>query len=160
LTYWKHQTNAKQGSNFPYPYVDGAVFEEGNLSYSGRLYLWNPNYAIMYGYATPNLHGDVGISVFYGGGKLYPSIAVGIYNNFSNSYNSTSSSIELTPSVIGTSSPRSEDWGDFIRLRSYGGNDMVWISTGFTAVHRNNQDIIQPIYIIFGRAGDMRNLPQ
>jgi hypothetical protein len=41
-----------------------------NLTYVGRPYIWVPDFAWFYGFASPNDHGDIAIEEIYGGGKM------------------------------------------------------------------------------------------
>ena len=78
----------------------------------GRPLLWSSSYAWMYGFASPNSQGDIGIAAFFGGGKLvpFPSVAIGIRNedNFS------APAWKIVPLVMGK---HSDKWGDYIRVR-------------------------------------------
>ena len=136
---------------FPFPYIDGATFDtKNNMSYFSRPLIWNPNYAWMYGYTSPDKQGNVGIQAFYGGGKYNPSIAVGVANDFV-----APNSWHMLPLVNGSDGPAGASfmdpsaWGDFVRLRPSYDNSSKWVGSGWTLQGGHQANNIDPKFFKF-----------
>jgi hypothetical protein len=141
--YW----NAKQGSGFPFPYVNAATFQESTMSYIGRPLMWSGSVAWMYAYMAPRANGDLGVLAYYGGGSYNPSLGVGVVDVYSGSpppytmYNVVSST---------NGSPR---WGDYSRVRTWAGADLGpwWEASGYSMQGCSDNSCAEPRYVIFGR---------
>lgn len=142
--------NVMQGGGFPYPYINAATFRESDKSYTGRPLIWNSNYAFLYGDAAPDNRGHLGISLFWGGGSYYPNHAVGIDDDF----NGAPPPWEVVATNIGTNGPSDNQWGDYVRARSYNPSGLLWAATGYTLHGGNTGSSTDPRYIIFGRERD------
>jgi hypothetical protein len=70
--------------------------------------LWNPDYAVAYPAATADDHGNVLVSLHYGGGSVAPSQAIGRLT-------STAAPLkwELTQVASGSAGPSDGQWGDY-----------------------------------------------
>jgi hypothetical protein len=144
------------GATFPYPYINAATFKvNSDMKYQGRPYIWSPNFAWLYGFASPNNRGDVAVSAVFGGGKYYPSMAAGIYNN-QNVSGHPWNMIKLVNGTNGPSATQSPfEWGDYLRVRPFSGVGPTWIASGWT-LQGGVQDLnVEPRYFIFGKASDV-----
>lgn len=147
--------NAAQGNGFPWPYLNAAVFKiSDDMTYSGRPYLWSSDKAWMYGFVSPNVHGDLAIVASVGGRGLYPSMAIGINGNSSGSPSPWDTKIVIN----GTSGPSGNKWGDYFRLRPFSGSGLNWAASGYTLQGGSRGDFIEPRYLVFGRENDAANL--
>jgi hypothetical protein len=145
------QTTYENGTTFDLPYIDAATFKItsniSNSTYLGRPYLWNPNFAWLYGYASPNEKGDVAVVAFYGGNELNRiNMAAGIDDSF----NGSPPRWEMRTILNGTHLPSENEWGDFVRLRPENGSGSRWVSSGFTLQGNNTERFIEARYIVFG----------
>lgn len=148
--------------DFPYPYIDGAVFDLGDdFRYVARPYVWNTDHAWSYASSSPNLN-LLGIAAFYGGGKYYPGENVAIqYIKEPLSSRPLSSGPSFSGLVDSNGGPSDSSWGDYIRVRPYAAPDdpfnHLWIATAFT-YNKNNPipgvDTVKTYYAIFGRDAD------
>ena len=144
---------ASAGNGFPWPYLNAAKFRLSDMKYLESPYLWSPDHAWMYGSVSPNSRGDLGIVAFYGGGKVNPSLAIGISQNSNNNNNDTSqlqSAWKMEPVMRGTNGPSQNDWGDFLRIRPYSGSVVNWVASGYTLKGGSTEDFIEPLYLVFG----------
>ena len=144
---------ASAGNGFPWPYLNAAKFRLSDMTYLESPYLWSPDHAWMYGSVSPNSKGDLGIVAFYGGGKVNPSLAIGISQNSNNNNNDAAqlqSAWKMEPVMRGTNGPSENDWGDFLRIRPYSGSLVNWIATGYTLQGGSTEDFIEPVYLVFG----------
>ncbi|HET7391700.1 MAG TPA: discoidin domain-containing protein, partial [Nitrososphaeraceae archaeon] len=150
---------ASAGNGFPWPYLNAAKFRLSDMTYLERPYLWSPDHAWMYGSVSPNSKEDLGIVAFYGGGKVNPSLAIGISENSINNNNNNNSNNDAAQlqsawkmeSVMrGTNDPSQNDWGDFLRIRPYSGSVVNWVASGYTLQGGSTEDFIEPVYLIFG----------
>ena len=118
--------NVGQGKGFAYPYINAATFSIRDMSYTGRPYVWHSDYAWMYGFTSPNKRG-LALVAFVGGGALYPTVNFAIADNY----------VHPPPGWVmywiasSTNAPARQAWGDFIRVRPYGGESPLWIGTGY-----------------------------
>jgi hypothetical protein len=139
---------AAKGNGFPWPYLNAAEFRVNDMMYLGRPYLWSQESAWMYGFVAPNTNQDVGIVAFAGGGNLYPSTEVGINTNTASGLQTP---WEMKMVLNGTKSPSSNKWGDFLRVRPFGGSSLAWSASGYAFQGESIGNFVEPHYIIFGR---------
>jgi hypothetical protein len=74
--------------------------------------IWHNDYAYAYPDASPNDNGDVGISLFRGGGTINPGHVVGVLDNGSNRWT-------LQGTRNGTNGPNGNKWGDYVTCRNH-----------------------------------------
>jgi hypothetical protein len=147
--------NAAQGNGFPWPYLNAAVFKiSDDMTYSGRPYLWSSDKAWMYGFVSPNVHGDLALVASVGGRGLYPSMAVGINGNANGSHPPW----DMKMVINGTSGPSVNKWGDYFRIRPFSGSGLTWVASGYTLQGGSRGDFIEPRYLVFGRENDAASL--
>ena len=139
---------AAKGNGFPWPYLNAAEFTVNDMMYLGRPYLWSQESGWMYGFVAPNGNQDVGIVAFAGGGNLYPSTEVGINTNTASGLQTP---WEMKMVLNGTKSPSSNKWGDFLRVRPFGGSSLAWSASGYAFQGESIGNFVEPHYIIFGR---------
>ena len=137
---------ADKGNGFPQPFVDSATFRVSDMKYLSRPSLWSPDYAWQFASAFPNSKGDLGIIAFYGGGKLNPSVAIGIASDF----NGTLQHWEMYPVVSGTNGPSDSQWGDYLTIRPYDKSRPLWVASAFTLQGGTTVYSIEPRYLVFG----------
>jgi hypothetical protein len=135
--------NAKQGSGFPYPYVNVATFRESSLTFLSNPKMWNPNFAFMFGFASPNgIPGELGIVTVYGGNQLYPSIAAGVVDSGSG----PPPPYQLIS--IRSGNHAASAYGDYIRDRPL---QRIWIGSGYTLQGCSSGNCVEPRFFAFGR---------
>lgn len=148
--------------NFPYPYVDGAVFDlSDDLKYVAKPVIWSPDHAWSYGSASPNVN-LLGMAAFYGGGKYYPgeNVAIQAVKDPSSS-EPLSSGWSFSAVADSSGGPKDSLWGDYIRVRPYAEPDdpsnHLWIASAFTYNTNDpspGRDSVRTYYVIFGREAD------
>jgi hypothetical protein len=137
--------HAKQGSGFPYPYVNIATFRTSDFGFLTNAKLWNPNFAFMFGYASPlNNPNKVGIVAIYGGGLYYPSISAGVVD----SRDPPPPPFHLLNVKSGTNGASA--YGDYIRDRPVNGLGPYWIGSGYTLQGCSGGNCVEPRFFAFG----------
>ncbi len=117
------------------------------MTYLRRPLLWNPNFGVLYAYASPNERGQLGLIATFGGGEIGPSIGASI--NLVND-NGNLSSWDLTPLINGTHVPTENEWGDYLRVRNYNATESLWTATGYTLQGGSSTNYIEPRLFVFG----------
>lgn len=143
--------NAASGNGFPQPYVNAATFDSRTLSYVGRPYLWNSDYAWAWIAAYPNERGDVGIATWRIGKGLNPQLYVAIDDQL----NGEPPPWEVKEVAASKTSTLSNSWGHYLRVRHHSPNNLAWIVSGFVSVNGSaGPGVSEPHFAIFGRARD------
>jgi Putative peptidoglycan binding domain len=156
----------EHGATFKWPYINAATFRASDLNYIGRPYVWSPNFAWLYGFASPHDNGDLAIMAYFGDGQtIFPSLAAGVIRN-----NVTASPWNLVNVKSSTNVPAENKWGDYIRVRPdtfATDGALAWAAAGFTLQGGSSGQFIQPLYFTFGVGGtnliplpsdDLRNI--
>lgn len=106
--------------------------------------IWSPSFAYAYPDACPNIDGDVAITLFRGGGTLFPSHVVGVWEP-------TTTSWSLQGIQNGTHGPSDETWGDYLTCRRHTSTEQNWLAIGFTLQGGGGRTNIQPCIAHFER---------
>ena len=121
------------GGKFAFPHIRLAIIDRAAIDAGGsdpikpiaEPHIWNSAFAFAYISAAPSANGDgdIGLSMFYGGPKIYPSAAVGVLKpDASGNWNLT-----LTQLADGNTTPRClvkrgvwndscGKWGDYLSV--------------------------------------------
>jgi hypothetical protein len=133
----------------PYPYVRVVRINEATKTLIAEPDLWNRNFAYCYPATAPNDRGDLGLSVFYGGGTVHPSHAVGIDDDFTPGVGWS-----LVTTRAGTNGPDRNRWGDYLAVRRHAPDGLTWVATGYTQQGGSAGTDIEPRFVHFGRRRD------
>jgi hypothetical protein len=140
--------SASQGGAFPFPYVDVARVDPNSLTLIDQPIIFNRDFAFSYPAASPNGRGDLGLSLFAGGGPLFPTHVLGFVDDISPDG-------LLLATVASTQGPNSSgDWGDYVTVRSHAPDGLTWIATGYSLQGGGGDSNVQPLYFWFGRYRD------
>ena len=126
----------------PHPHVRVVRLDEATLRVIDEPDIWSPDVAYAYPEACPNTEGDVAITLFRGGGIMYPSHAVGIWDRASGSWT-------LQGTRNGTSGPADGKWGDYVTCRRAAPNGREWVAVGFTLQGGGTRRHIKPQVVRF-----------
>lgn len=138
-------TPAPGRAAYPHPHVRVAIVPKAQLL-SGPAtlprdavdepHIWNSTVAMVYAAAAPNNEGTVGLSLYFGGKKHFPSAAIGVLRKQGGNWNAT-----LTVLATGKNSPRCKvsggfddecgAFGDYIHVRPQLDDPKGW----YVAVH-------------------------
>ncbi len=120
------------GGKYAYPHIRMAIIDRAAVEAGGsdplkpiaEPNIWNAGFAFAYPSAAPNKNGDVGLSMFFGGPKVYPSAAVGVLKQDADG----KWGVVLTMLAEGKNTPRcaTKDgiddscgkWGDYMSVRA------------------------------------------
>ncbi len=137
--------HATQGGAYAYPQTHVKRFNQSTRALLSEQVVYAANFAWMYPSAHPNAAGDVGGTIAYGGGSLYPSAACYIADG----YNSRSfQPLENAFVVGGSAGPTSNRWGDYLTSRRNWYQSNSWVGTGYALDASRNP---VPHYVWFGR---------
>jgi hypothetical protein len=139
--------NAKQGGNFPVPYVEAATFRQDTLDYVSRPLIWSSNFTWHYPFASPNARGDLGVTVNGGSTSTYVSTLFAIDDD----YNGTPPGWENVYLRVGAAGATA--WGDYNRNRPHQPAGLTWVSAGHT--NQGGATGIQPGLFNVGRERDL-----
>jgi hypothetical protein len=150
--------DSAQGTGFPYPHVRWARFNLPGLNLADQGQIWNPGYAWAYPSAHPNDRGDVGGTIAFGGGALYPGSALWI----SDSYNgNTLQPLEYYAAAFGnsggppvTSTVGINHWGDYLDAQRAVPYSNTWVGTGYVLDGGYDQNNVRTHFFWFGREQD------
>lgn len=135
--------SANRTTGRPFPYVRAIRINEQTKSLLNEPDIWNSSYAYAYPDAYPNNQGDVGITLFRGGGTRNPGHVVGTWNNATGSWS-------LAGTRTGTNGPADNKWGDYLTCRQHLPDGRTWLATGFTLEGGSSRNFIQPRLVHFG----------
>lgn len=134
----------RQGTR-PQPHVRVARIDEATMTILDEPDLWSRGVALAYADASPNGNGEVGITVFFGGGgTAFPSHAIGAWDAAAGRW-------ELRASRIGTHGPVDGKWGDYVTCRPGHPDGSNWFATGFVLDGGDDLDFIRPFLVRFSR---------
>lgn len=134
----------QRGDKRPFPHVRVARINAATMSLIDEPDIWSPDYAFAYPDAYPNSNGDVGITLFSGGGTQHPTHVVGIFNP-------TGKQWDLAVVRKGTHGPIDNTWGDYITVRPLAPANKKWIAVGFTLQGGNKASFVEVHVAQFGR---------
>lgn len=127
----------------PMPYVRVVRLNEQTKAVINEPDIWNADFAFAYPDACPNDRGQVGISLFFGGGTVHPSHSVGVWNDASDNWS-------LLTTANGTDGPADDKWGDYLACRRHSPDGLTWMATGFTLQGGSSRSAIEPRVVHFG----------
>ena len=135
---------APRDVNFRFPHVRVTILDKDTKQVIEEPHIYSQDFAYAYLAAAPNLNGDVGVVVNFGGDKFNPSTAVGFLRK---QPRGNRSSWNLATAVAGKAFPPDRAWGDYLTLRLDGRNQRNWVAS--TLVRENN-GTTEVGYEIFG----------
>jgi hypothetical protein len=125
----------------PQPYVRAVRIDAATKALVGEPDIWNSAFAFAYPDACANVAGGVGISLFRGGGPIFPTHVVGVWQN---------AAWMLADTKAGTSGPQDGKWGDYVTCRRRAPDGVTFIASGFTLQGGALPSNIEPRYVHFG----------
>ena len=131
------------GSARPLPYVRVVRINEDTRRVIDEPDIWNQQYAYAYPDASPNDRGDVGITLFRGGGPRHPGHVVGTWNPAASAWT-------LLATRDGTHGPSDRKWGDYLACRRHSPDGLTWMAVGFTLQGGNTRNAVEPRLVHFG----------
>ena len=139
-------TFAWTSNNFnerPRPYVRVVNISAANESLINEPDIWNQEMAFAYPALCPNNRGDLGITLFVGGGDYHPGHVVGVRDAQRGVW-------DLAASRYGTNGPDDGKWGDYLGILPYSDSGASWIASGYTLRGGSNRTDIEPRVVQFG----------
>lgn len=113
----------RSGTLRPFPFVRVVRLALPNFARVDEPDIWSPDHAYAYPDACPNDYGQIGITLYSGGGRLHPSHVVGVFDDQRSAW-------DLETTVNGTHGPVDGKWGDYLTCRRHSPDGLSWICTG------------------------------
>ena len=132
----------KQTPGRPFPFVRVARINEANMALVDEPDIWNTSLAFAYPDACPNAQGDVGITLFAGGGTAHPMHLIGVRTASGASWN-------LRAVAKSTHSPAQPKWGDYLTCRPDHPNADQWVASGYSLQGGSGIANIAPHFVRF-----------
>jgi hypothetical protein len=132
----------------PFPHIRAVRINEASKAVVDQPDIWSSATAWAYPAAGVNDRGDVGHSLFYGGGSLHPTHCIGIRDDYS--------SLSLAATRASTHGPQAGAWGDYLTCSRHSPDGLTWIASGFTLQGGSERRHVEPRYVHFGRRRDER----
>ncbi len=129
-------TANKRGTDRPFPHIRVVRINAATMAKLDEPDIWSPDYAFAYPDAYPNASGEVGITLFLGGGIKNPTHLVG-------SFNTATTKWILKMVREGTNGPVQGKWGDYITVRPFAPDNKTWIAAGYTLQGGKTQNDVQ-----------------
>ncbi|WP_299949128.1 hypothetical protein [uncultured Ruegeria sp.] len=135
---------ANQQANRPRPFARTVRIDEATMSLIDEPDIWNDQIAFSYPSTAVNRFGDVGLSIFAGGGNLHPSHVVGTYDDIDGTW-------RLALARRGTHTPSLGKWGDYTNCAEVTDDGFTWLAAGYTLQGGNTQSDIEPTMTWFSQ---------
>ncbi|HEX6741362.1 MAG TPA: hypothetical protein VF079_06155 [Sphingomicrobium sp.] len=135
-------TADKQGTSRPFPYVRVVRINAGNFARIDEPDIWSGSMAFAYPDACPNDQGDIGVSLFAGGGTIHPAHCVGFRR-------ATATAWTLVMTAKSTHSPTQPKWGDYLTCRRQSPAQREWVATGYRLNGGGGIANIEPHFVHF-----------
>ena len=144
------------------PYIDGVILDLTNkMKEIERPYISNSNYALAFPDVAFNGNGELGIVAFYGNKSTPVNLAFGVYSDPSASWKMMSllnSTYILNEPAFDPrfnkcfmdsqrGDPTLNQWGDYIAINKYYGNNSLWEIAGYTIYGPDFRDA-KPYYLL------------
>ncbi|HEY0607156.1 MAG TPA: hypothetical protein VGD58_29825 [Herpetosiphonaceae bacterium] len=129
----------------PQPYIQIARINSKTLGLVDNINLWDEQAALCYAGLTSNSRREVGVSYMIGGGRRFPSHAVGILTG----------NRRDCLCVEGSRSPARDQWGDYLTIRRCYPKTKLFAATGYTMQQGVGIHDATPHFVIFGRSADV-----
>lgn len=115
-------TSGRLSSKRPLPYIRVVLLDAATSAVIAEPDIWSTSVAFAWPNASPNQNGDIGVTMFRGGGLRNPGHVVGGFDAAVRRW-------VLTVAVDGTNGPKDQKWGDYITCCSAG---QTWLAAAFT----------------------------
>jgi hypothetical protein len=153
----------KNNTKVNVPYIDGVILDLKNeMKEIETPYISNSNYAWAFPDVAFNGNGELGIIAFYGNKTTPVNLAFGVYNQNSSSYWKMMSLLNSTYILNEPAfdpkfnkcfmdsqrgDPTLNQWGDYITINKYYGNNSLWEIAGYTIYGPDFRDA-KPYYLL------------
>ncbi|HYU80325.1 MAG TPA: hypothetical protein VEK56_15150 [Vicinamibacterales bacterium] len=138
----------RQPPQRPLPYIRVVRINESTNAVIDEPDIWSGSVAYAYPDACPNGNGEVGVTLFRGGGSSHPGHVVGFWD-------ASASAWRLRVTRNGTNGPNDNKWGDYLTCRRHAPRQETWVAAGFTLQGGGARQNIEPRYVHFGRRVDV-----
>ncbi len=145
--------HARAGNGFPYPYLEAATFDEEDMTYIGRPYVWNGSGTWHYPFISPNARGDLGLTAYFGSSSTYPSPCFLIDDDYSPNPPPPWEAYSLSSSTIGGPA-----FGDYVRNRAFQPSQLGWVTSVYTLQSDQGNVSPAPSFFILGRQRDLPSI--
>jgi hypothetical protein len=124
----------------PFPFVRVVRINEATKAVVAQPDIWSSQFAYAYPDTCPNINGVVGITLFRGGGTVFPGQLVGVLD---------AGAWSLAVARNGTNGPTDGKWGDYLTCRRHDADHTTWIAGAFTLQGGGMRTNIEPRFVHF-----------
>ena len=140
--------NVPAGGGFLRPYINAVRIDETPLANKGRPFIWNGSFPFSYVGSSPNIRGDIGLSLFAGTGTGgAPAGFVAIADDFTG----LPPGWQIAGVTSSTNGPFNNRWGDYVTVRPEYPTPFWWAGSWSEQGGKNNT---VPVAVRFGRYRD------
>jgi hypothetical protein len=132
--------SANRDTNHPWPYVRVVRIKETTKALIDEPDIWSQTSAWAYAAAAGNSQGEVGLSVFYGGGTRYAGHVFGV---------KIATGWDTRLSATSTHGPPNQGWGDYLSCLAHSPDAKQWVASGYTLQGGSSRGNIEPRYVRF-----------
>lgn len=134
---------ANRQTGRPFPFVRAVRIRVDNSTRIDEPDIWSDRFAYAYPDACASDAGDVGLSLFRGGGAVNPTHDVALWNTATNRW-------MVADTRNGTNGPADTKWGDYLTCRRHSPDGFTFIASGYTLQGGSARANIEPRYVHFG----------
>jgi hypothetical protein len=130
------------------PFIRVVRLNETTLAVIDEPDIWSPSVAYAYPDAYPNESGEVGVTLYRGGGNVHTGHVVGFWDRDASAW-------RLRVTRNGTNGPTDHKWGDYVTCRRHSPQSHTWVASGVTLQGGGARGNVEPRYVHFGRRVDL-----
>jgi hypothetical protein len=138
-------TANNKSSARPRPYVRVVRIDVATMKVIDEPDIYHMAASYAYPDASPTVDGEIGITLFRGGGGYYPGHILGVWDRAGKKW-------VLTVGSTGTHGPADGKWGDYLTCRTHGPDGKTWLAAGYVLRGGPNRQNIEPRVVRFGIA--------
>ena len=132
----------------PLPFIRVVRIDETNHTVIDEPDIWSASVAYAYPDAYPNGSGEVGVTMYRGGGNVHTGHVVGFWDRDASAW-------RLRVTRNGTNGPTDHKWGDYVTCRRHSPQHHTWVASGVTLQGGGARRNVEPRYVHFGRRVDL-----
>lgn len=136
--------SANRQTGRPFPFVRAVHINVTTKTRVGEPDIWSSSNAYAYPDGCVNDAGDIGLSVFRGGGSIFPSYCVGVWMHQNSVW-------QIGTVAAGTNGPGDGKWGDYLTCRRHSPDGFTFIASGYTLQGGTGRANVQVRYVHFGQ---------
>lgn len=136
-------TANSKGAARPRPYVRVVRIDVATMRVIDEPDIYHMAASYAYPDAAPNADGELGVTVFRGGGGFFPGHVVGAWDRSAKRW-------LMAVTKSGTHGPQDGKWGDYLTCRPHAPDGKTWLAVGYSLQGGPTRSDIEPRVVRFG----------